>query len=179
MKYLPRCIAALFAFGLIAMSTGPAPALQTPGWQHGHGQNLSGQYSGSVSDSVLGTGTAIANFAGAGVALGGYFVFTFGSTNYDNPTIAGGGRDGLQANGYRGGGGDNVFGAFESTIASTACEFAYSASYSSSDNELTGKYKAINGCSGETGTFTLTQACYYSSGRQDSVRREGGGLTHC
>jgi hypothetical protein len=92
MKYLPRCIAALFALGLIAMSAGPAPALQTPAWQHGRGQNLSGQYSGSVTDSVLGTGTAVANLAGAVGALGGYFVFTFGSANYDNPTIAGGGR---------------------------------------------------------------------------------------
>jgi hypothetical protein len=179
MKYLPRCIAALFALGLIAMSAGPAPALQTPAWQHGNGQNLTGQYSGSVSDSVLGTGTAVANLAGAGGGLGGYFVFTFGSANYDNPTIAGDGRDGLEPNGYRGGGRGDVFGVFEATIASTACEFAYSASYSTSGNGLTGKYKAINGCSGETGTFSLTQQCYYSSGREHSVRREGGGLTHC
>lgn len=178
MKYLSRYIAALFAFGLIALSAGPAPALQTPAWQHGHGQNLTGQYSGSVSDSVLGSGTAISNFVGAGGGLGGYFVFTFGSANYDNPTIAGGDRDALQPNWGRGGHGD-VFGGFESTIAGTACEFAYSASYSSSDNELTGSYKAVNGCSGETGTFTLTQQCYYSGGRENSVRREGGGLGRC
>jgi hypothetical protein len=176
-KYLPRYSAALFAFGLIALSAGPAPA-QTPAWQHGNGQNLTGQYSGSVSDSVLGSGTAVANFVGAGGGLGGYFVFTFGSANYDNPTIAAGGRNDLQANGYRGGHGD-VFGAFESTIASTACEFYYSASYGSSDNELTGSYKAINGCSGQTGTFTLTQQCYYGSGRQHGVRREGGGIRGC
>jgi|SRR5580658_5050882 hypothetical protein len=179
MTNLPRYSAALFAFALVALSAGPAPALQTPAWQHGGGQNLTGQYSGSVSDTVLGTGTAIANFVGGGGGgLGGYFVFTFGSANYDNPTIAGGGRDDLQANGYRGGHGD-VFGAFESTIASTACEFYYSASYSSSDNALTGSYKAVNGCSGETGTFSLTQQCYYNSGRERSVRREGGGLMGC
>jgi hypothetical protein len=175
-KYLPRYVAALFAFGLIALSAGPAPALQTPAWQQGH-QNLSGQYSGSVSDSVLGSGTAIANLVGAG-GLGGYFVFTFGSANYDNPTIAADGRDGLVPSEGRGGHGD-VFGAFESTIASTTCEFYYSASYRSSDNELTGSYKAVNGCSGETGSFTLTQQCYYSSGKQHGVRREGGGLAHC
>lgn len=177
MKYLPRYIAALFAFGLIALSAGPAPALQTPAWQHGNGQNLTGQYSGSVSDSVLGSGTAIANLAGSGGGLGGYFVFTFGSANYDNPTIAGGGRNDLQANGYRGGG--DVFGTFESTIASAACEFHYSASYSASNNELTGSYKATNGCSGQTGTFTLTQQCYYSGGRHHGMRREGGGIRGC
>jgi hypothetical protein len=176
-KYLPRCITALFAFGLIALSADPAPAQQTPAWQHGNGQNLTGQYSGSVSDSALGSGTAIANFVGAGGGLGGYFVFTFGSANYDNPTIAAGGRDDLAANAYRGHG--DIFGAFESTIASAACEFYYSASYSSSNNELTGSYKAVSGCSGQTGTFTLTQQCYYSSGRQHSVRREGGGLGRC
>jgi hypothetical protein len=174
-KYLPRYISALFAFGLIALSSGPAPALQTPAWQQAH-QNLSGQYSGSVTDSVLGSGTAIANLVGAG-GLGGYFVFTFGSANYDNPTIAAGGRNDLAANAYRGHG--DIFGAFESTIASAACEFYYSASYSSSNNELTGSYKAVSGCSGRTGTFTLTQQCYYSSGRQHSVRREGGGLGRC
>ncbi|HXB84388.1 MAG TPA: hypothetical protein VNU22_13640, partial [Candidatus Acidoferrum sp.] len=88
-----------------------------------------------------------------------------------------GGRDDLAANAYRGHG--DIFGAFESTIASAACEFYYSASYSSSNNELTGSYKAVSGCSGQTGTFTLTQQCYYSSGRQHSVRREGGGLGRC
>jgi hypothetical protein len=178
MNYLPRCIAALFAFGLIALSAGPAPAQQAPAWQHGHGygQNLSGQYSGSVSDSVLGTGTAIANFIGAGGGLGGYFNFTFGSTTYSNPTIAGG-RDGLAPNGGWGGNG-NVDGAFESTIASSACTFIYSASYSTSGYSLTGKYKAVNGCSGETGTFTLAQQCYYSNGREHSVRRDGG-PGHC
>jgi hypothetical protein len=177
MKYLPRSLATLFAFGLVALSAGAAPALQTPAWQRDNGQNLTGQYSGSVSDSVLGSGTAIANFVGAGGGLGGYFVFTFGSANYDNPTLAGG-RDALQDNGYRDGHAD-VLGTFESTIASTACEFAYSASYRSSDNELKGRYKAVNGCSGETGRFTLTQQCYYISGKERSVRREGGGLTHC
>jgi hypothetical protein len=176
-KYLPRYIAALFAFGLIALSAGPAPALQTPAWQQQGHQNLSGQYSGSVSDSVLGSGTALANFVGDG-GLGGYFVFTFGSANYDNPTIAAAGGDGLQPDGGRGGHGD-VFGAFESTIASTACEFYYSASYRSSDNVLTGSYKAAKGCSGETGSFTLTHQCYYHSGRQHGVRREGGGLMGC
>jgi hypothetical protein len=175
-KYLPRYIAALFAFGLIALSAGPAPALQTPAVQQGH-QKLSGQYSGSVSDSALGSGTAIANFVGDGNgALGGYFVFTFGSTNYSNPTIAGG-RDALQPT--FGAGKSDVLGAFESTVASASCRFDYSASYSPSDHVLTGSYKAVNGCSGETGSFALTQQCYYKGDREHGARREGGGLAHC
>jgi hypothetical protein len=175
-KYLPRSVAALFAFGLIALGAGPAPALQTPALQQGQ-QRLSGQYSGSVSDNALGTGTAIANFVGDGSGgLGGYFVFTFGSANYSDPTIAGG-RDAIQPawgaeRGY-------LSGAFESTIASASCRFHYSAAYTPSDHALTGSYKAVNGCSGQTGSFILTQQCYYRGGRQPSVRHEGGGIRGC
>jgi hypothetical protein len=173
-KYLPCYIAALFAFAPIALSAGPAPAVQTA-WQQSH-HKISGQYSGSVSDSVLGPGTAIANFVGDGSGgLGGYFVFTFGSASYDNPTIAGG-RDGLQPD--WGGGRGDVIGAFESTIASASCRFSYSASYSPLDHGLTGNYKAVNGCSGETGSFALTQQCYYKGG-QHGVRRDGGGIRGC
>lgn len=185
MKYLPRCFAVLFAFGLIALSAGPAPAVTTPAWGHGHGhgggQNLSGQYSGSVTDSTLGTGTAVANLVGAGVGLGGYFGFTFASTTYTNPTLAGGfGWNAMQPKQTQpswGSGGGNVYGVFESTIASAACEFSYSASYSPSDYTLTGSYQAVNGCSGESGTFTLTQSCYYS-GKQYGLRRDSG-LSSC
>jgi hypothetical protein len=176
LKYLPRSIAALFAFGLIALSAGRAPAFQRPAGLHGH-QKLSGQYSGSVSDSALGTGTALADFVGDDSgALGGYFLFTFGSTNYSAPTIAGG-RDALAPT--LGAGRGDLSGAFESTIASAACRFHYSASYSPSDHVLTGSYRAVNGCSGETGSFMLTQQCYYEAGRQHGVRRDGGGLGHC
>jgi hypothetical protein len=173
-KYLPRYIAALFAFGLIALSAGPAPALQTPASQ----KRLSGQYSGSVSDSTLGSGgAAIADFVGDGRGgLGGYFVFTFGSTNYSNPTIAAG-RDGRAPT--WGAGSVELFGAFESTIASASCRFSYAASYSPSGHRLTGSYVAVNGCSGETGSFTLTQECYYKGGALHGIRREGGGLAHC
>ena len=164
MKYLPRCSATLFALGLIALSASPAPAVQQPMW-HGHGsQNLTGQYTGSVTDSVLGTGTAAANFAGLPGTLGGYFAFTFGSSTYANP-----------ASSYATWSG--VGGAFVATIASSACTFAFEASYNQSSSALTGKYKAVNGCSGENGTFSLTQQCYYDEQRQ-GLRRDVG-LQHC
>lgn len=162
-KYLPRLGAALFALGVLALSAGPAPAVQQPMW-HGHGENLTGQYSGSVSDSALGTGTAVANFAGLPGALGGYFAFTFGSATYTNAVSA-----------YASWGG--TAGVFVATIGSSACAFAFKASYNPSSFVLNGKYKAVNGCSGESGTFSVTQQCYYDEQYQDL--RRANGLAHC
>jgi Spy/CpxP family protein refolding chaperone len=164
MKYLPRLSAALFALGIIALSASPAPAVQ-PAWhRHGGGQNLTGQYSGSVSDSSLGTGTAVGNFAGLFGTLGGYFGFTFGSATYTNAASTVASWDGLS-------------GVFVATIGSSACTFAFQASYTTSNNQLNGKYKAINGCSGENGKFSLTQQCYYDEQWQQAHKNNG--LEHC
>lgn len=164
MKYLPRLSAAFFALGIIALSASPAPAVQQA-W-HGHGgENLTGQYAGSVSDSALGTGTAVANFAGLAGSLGGYLGFTFGSATYTNVVSSYGSWGG-------------VAGVFVATVASNACTFAFKASYNSSSFQLNGKYKAINGCSGENGTFSVTQQCYYDEQWQKDLRRAGG-LQHC
>lgn len=171
MKYLPRCAAALFAFSLIALSAGPAPAVVMPAHGHGGGSNLSGQYTGTVTDSVLGTGTASANFAGAPGGLGGWIAFTFGTAVYANPTIAGPDFSGGQGDWGRGGGG-GVRGIFVATVASTACTFGFKASYDASSFVLSGEYKAVNGCSGENGSFSLTQQCYYQE--RGSLRRNVG-----
>jgi hypothetical protein len=162
MNYLPRLSAALFSLGLIALSASPAPAVQQP-MSHGH-ENLTGQYSGSVADSALGTGTATANFAGLDGTLGGYFGFTFGSATYANVVDA-----------YSTFGG--IAGVFVATIASTACTFSFKAGYHRSSHELNGKYNAINGCSGETGSFSVTQQCTYDEQSQ-GIRRDNG-LMHC
>jgi hypothetical protein len=163
MKYLPRLSAALFSLGLIALSASPAPAVQQP-TLHGH-ENLTGQYSGSVTDSTLGTGTATANFAGLPGTLGGYFAFTFGSSIYPNVVDA-----------YSTWGG--IAGVFVATTASTACTFSFKAGYNRASNELNGKYTAINGCYGESGSFSVTQQCSYDEQQSQGIRRDGG-LMHC
>jgi hypothetical protein len=226
MKYLSRCAAALFTLSLIALSTGPAPAVIRPmGGGGGHGTvNVSGMYSGSISDSVLGTGTAIANLAqfagfsgsgsgsgdvraldcggggdvrmldcggGAGGSVGGYLNSTFGATVYSSPLSAslntggcGGGGDvraldcGGGGNGqWLGGppkhhrGGVDPFGIFVTIIGSAACTFGFQASFDPSTFVLSGQYRAIVGCSGENGTFSLTQQCYY---HERNLRRNTG-----
>ncbi|HEY2475974.1 MAG TPA: hypothetical protein VGI19_14385 [Candidatus Cybelea sp.] len=194
MKRLSRCYAGLFALSLIALSTAPAPAVIQPLWGGGGGggENLSGMYSGSVSDSALGSGTAAANLVhfsvGGGDPLGGWLSFTLGSTTYNNPTSAArhlinrchgggdccrgggdccrGGGDFRNADcgdwGGGGGGGNNtVRGLFVMIVGSAACSFEYRAMYSPSKFTLDGNYQAVNGCSGESGSFALSQMCYY------------------
>ena len=156
MKHLRLYTAAFFAFGLFAMSAGPSPAVPAT-------RNLSGQYVGSVSDSVIGTGTAAANFASTGTNLGGYFEFTFGSTEYSNAASGASTSRGME-------------GVFVATIASTACSFSFKAKYNGSNNVLRGQYRAVNGCAGEHGTFRLTQQCFYDEG---SDIRPNAGLRPC
>lgn len=127
-------------------------------------------YSGTVTDSVLGTGTAVANlsqtFGPVGDPIGGWLSFTFGSVTYNNPTVGGhptgeGEGGGLRRLDEGGGGGNAVHGNFIMIIASTACSFHYRGSFNPSSFQLNGDYRALNGCSGEKGTFSLQQQCYY------------------
>ena len=150
MKHLRMYTAVFFALGIVALSAVPATAVpvRVDGGRHGN-RNLTGQYSGSVTASVLGTGTAVANFAAFDESLGGYFGFTFGSATYSNATSA--------ANSSRG-----MEGAFVATIANAACTFSFNARYNLSSHELNGRYKAIDGCAGEKGSFSLTQQCFYN-----------------
>jgi hypothetical protein len=164
MKYLRLYTAAFFALGIFALSSGPAPAVPVNVNSSDHGfRNLSGQYSGSVSDSIMGTGSATANFASQGESLGGYFGFTFGTALYSDVTSAARTSRGMQ-------------GLFVATIASTACSFTFRANYHGANNRLSGRYQAVIGCSGEHGTFSLTQQCFYNEGTD--IRRDGG-LMQC
>ncbi len=164
MKYIRLYTAAFFAFGIFALSAGAAPAVPVNANSSDHGfRNLSGEYSGSVTDNVLGTGTAAANFAGQGESLGGYFGFTFGTALYSNAASAARTSRGME-------------GLFVATIASNACSFTFRANYHGATNRLSGRYQAVIGCGGEHGTFSLTQQCFYNEGTDI---RSNAGLRQC
>lgn len=164
MRFLRASAATLFVLGILALSAGAAPAVPVHAdWGRHANDRIAGQYSGSVTDSTLGTGNAVANFATTYGSVGGYFGFTFGSATYTSPASA--------AADFR-----DVQGVFVATIASVACSFAFRARYDSSSNTLDGEYKAVNGCSGESGSFSLTEQCYYDE--QRDARRDNG-LMHC
>jgi hypothetical protein len=168
--YLYRSAAAIFVLGVLVLSAGPAPAAPAPAWQHGGWgfQPLAGQYTGTVTDSTLGTGTATANLAQSWGGVGGYFGFTFGSTSYTDPTSAFSWWQGLR-------------GTFVAIVASSTCSFAYSATYNPSAYTLTGQYQSTNGCSGENGSFSLTQQCYYQEYNWNQSHRvhKGTGPSPC
>lgn len=150
---------------LLLLSTGAAsPVIAMPLAYDAGRINLSGQYAGSVSDSVLGSGTAVANFVEGDGGLGGWFGFTFGSSAYDNPALAGRSPRGIS-------------GTFEATVGSAACRFKFHARFDRAKYALRGDYEATNGaCMDESGSFTLKQQCYYQF--DVDVRRDGGPM-HC
>ncbi len=107
---------------------------------------VAGDYTGSISDSLRGGGTAAATLAQHGANLGGELTSTFGTTNIEMFVSAT-----LDAS--------NNFAGEIIQDAPVTCVFTLNGSYNTSTNQLTGSYGALTGCSGQNGNFTLTQQC--------------------
>jgi len=136
----------------------PAPAAPT---------NISGDYSGSITDSVAGTGTATATLAQSGRQAGGQITFApAGGTQTLNVSMTIASTNALA-------------GSMVVDYASgTTCTFNVSGTYASSTGILSGSYSAVTNCSGQSGTFSLTQQCtdtVTSHARRDKV----GGTAPC
>jgi hypothetical protein len=112
-------------------------------------QNDAGQYSGTVTDTVLGTGTGDASLAQDEHVVGGVLNASFGSTSIANSFAA-------QTNA-----GTSLAGAEVANTNSGVCSFSMNATYDTSKHILNGTYQAVHGCSGESGSFKLTKECYY------------------
>lgn len=125
--------------------------------------NVSGQYHGMVKDSIFGNGVLQADLAQHQYSVGGVMFFIFGSLYWTRPatfllsgrTLTGTGEIARPINGN--------------------CTASETATYTASRN-LNGSYSASNGCSGETGTFTMKQQCSYS---QSSAAEVNFGLKRC
>lgn len=131
--------------------------------------NLSGQYAGTVTDSVFGSGTAVANLVTNQGGMGGWFGFTFGTASFDDPVAATTS-------------GDKVSGAFEAAVGSSECRFTFNATFDRNKHTLRGKYAVENSgdgaCYVQYGKFALKQQCYYESSEIFDVRPAGGPM-HC
>jgi hypothetical protein len=59
----------------------------------------------------------------------------------------------------------------------TTCTFSTTGTYNSATAVLSGSYSAVTNCTGDTGTYSLTQQCTdtVTSGR----RRDGTGVVAC
>lgn len=58
----------------------------------------------------------------------------------------------------------------------TTCTFSTTGTYNSTTLQLTGTYTAVSGCTGQSGTFTLTQQCVDTI---TATARRTMGLAHC
>jgi plastocyanin len=130
--------------------------------------NISGDYLGTMTDSAAGTGTASATLAQTGASAGGTLTFapTSGTlTAHLSMTIAGSNAtSGAMVIDYPNNG--------------PTCTFSMTGTYDTSTNVLNGSYSAVTNCSGQSGTFSLTQQC--TDTITGHARREKvGGIVTC
>ena len=115
----------------------PAPAIS----------NLSGDYTGTLSDTSLGSGSATATLAQNGASAGGTIVATIApSTVNAHLSLS------ISTS-------NSVTGAIVIDEASATCTFSTTGTYNPSTNVLSGTYTAVSNCSGDTGNYSLTQQC--------------------
>lgn len=164
---------AIAALALSACGGGGTPtaptALQAPAIAAGGDAttlNVSGQYAGTVKDSLYGGGEATGHLAQYRNAAGGAL-----TTKYASATRITSGAFTLTGTGLRGSG--------VATADNVSCTFDESATYNSVTHRLTGSYHSFRKCGGvtETGTFDLKQRCFYA--RDWGIRNDAGGIKQC
>lgn len=127
--------------------------------------NISGDYTGTVQDSVSGALGATATLAQHGSSAGGMLSTTAGATTLNSSLT-------LSISGSNAVGGSMV----QDLPGGTTCTFSTTGTYNSSTQQLTGTYTAVSGCSGQNGTFALTQQCVDTV---TATARRTMGLAHC
>lgn len=154
---------AVFACLLLALpscsgtTNNPVPAAPT---------NISGDYAGTVVDSSAGSLAATALLAQHGSAAGGTITTAPGGVTLVSSLALG--IDSSNA----------VSGTMVQDLpGDVTCSFAVTGTYNTSTGVLGGSYHAITGCSGQTGTYTLTQSCTDTITTGD--RRPAFGVPNC
>jgi hypothetical protein len=130
--------------------------------------NISGDYSGTVQDGHGGSGTAAGTLAQSGFDAGGAITITEAATTLTAQLsltlTTSNATSGSMVIDYPNNG--------------PTCTFNTTGTYNPSTNVLSGSYTAVTNCSGDSGTYSLTQQCTdtITSGR---LRRMTGGVTAC
>lgn len=115
-----------------------------------------GQYSGTVTDSVHGTGKATINITQSGSSIGGTMVETFG-TSATTDVVA------LTASGNQTAGGSAI------APLKKVCSLQIVALRNLKTFVLSGSYSAFHNCGGESGTFSAKEQCYYVSSQYTTI----------
>jgi hypothetical protein len=108
---------------------------------------IAGQYEGTVTDSARGKGKAVLQLAQSISSAGGSFNQTYGNATVSGVISAS--LSGASLNGN------------EVILGSTPCTFITTAKYNAKTAVLSGSYKAISRCKGQSGSFKLKEQCYY------------------
>jgi hypothetical protein len=143
-------------------SSSSTPPVTTP-------TNISGQYSGTMQDAQSGSGTATASLAQRGADAGGTItdVGTSATLSAQVSLVISSSNavDGTIVINYPSNG--------------PTCTFTTTGTYDTSTNVLSGSYTAVTNCSGDTGTYSLTQQCTATVTSVDRRRMKTGGVTPC
>jgi len=123
---------------------------------------LSGQYTGTTKDITYGTGKSAASYTQYKNAIGGVLAIKYKSAAVALSVA-------VLAKGT------SVDGTSVATSGSLYCTYSTTATYDTKTSTLSGSYKAVQGCSGGRGTFTLKHECYYKGTRTEDIRPEVGG----
>jgi hypothetical protein len=109
---------------------------------------IAGWYKGTVTDSKYGKGTANFQLTQVGQSAGGELLTTFGkNTITDVVSMV------VSA--------DLTAGGSAIALLTNQCSLQITSAYNPGKGVLTGQYSAFRRCTGETGSFTLRQQCYY------------------
>lgn len=123
--------------------------------------NLSGEYVGKFMDGGYGTGKAKASYTQYQNAVGGIL-----TVKYSNATITT--SVALNANG------SSANGTTVALASGYYCAFSTTGTYDPKTGVMSGSYQAVHGCTGDGGTFTLKQKCYYKYKGSEDIRPEAG-----
>jgi hypothetical protein len=162
---LGMALAFLALTGCGGSSGAPATAssMQAPSEAVGNDaaiHNISGQYAGTVKDSRHGKGRITALLAQYKNAVGGSLTVSAGTTSIMSSDV------------WSLSNGTELTGSGATTIMQTTCVYSINGKYDTTTYQLSGSYHAVHGCSGQNGTYTMKQKCYYA--RDWAIRREAG-----
>lgn len=110
--------------------------------------NISGDYAGTMQDSVNGAQVASASLAQHSASAGGTLTTIVGGKSQNVAiTLAITSSNALSGS------------MAEDLPSGVTCAFSTSGTYNPTTNQITGTYASVSGCGGENGTYSLTQQC--------------------
>jgi hypothetical protein len=122
---------------------------------------LSGQYKGTFTDDAYGSGKAEASYAQYQNGVGGVLTIKYAHATVSASValvVSGSSTDGTTVAGS----------------GSLYCTFATTGTYDAKTHIMSGSYKAVQGCTGDGGAFTLKHKCYYKGNGSEDARPETG-----